>query len=120
MIHLDKQLSLHFNINEFRCKCCNEVKVNNALLYLLEAIREHFKKPVIITSGYRCEKHNKKVGGSINSQHLKGFASDIIVAEVEPFEVYSYCEKINKYGGLGKYDTFTHVDVCIKPRGRRF
>lgn len=44
--------------------------------YLLEPIRERFAVSMIITSGYRCEKVNKLVGGASNSQHRKGEAVD--------------------------------------------
>lgn len=43
---------------------------------LLDPIRERFATPMIITSGYRCEKVNKMVGGKDNSQHRKGEAVD--------------------------------------------
>lgn len=47
---------------------------------LLEPIREKFATPMIITSGYRCEKLNKLVGGVDNSQHMKGEAVDFCFA----------------------------------------
>lgn len=43
---------------------------------LLEPIREKFATPMVITSGYRCERLNKLVGGVDNSQHRKGEAVD--------------------------------------------
>ena len=43
---------------------------------LLDPIRERFAVPMIITSGYRCEKLNKLVCGVDNSQHMKGEAVD--------------------------------------------
>lgn len=43
----------------------------------LDDIREKYGKPIYITSGYRCEKLNKKVGGKPNSQHLKAEAVDL-------------------------------------------
>lgn len=43
---------------------------------LLDPIHERFAVPMIITSGYRCEKVNKLVGGVDNSQHMKGQAVD--------------------------------------------
>ena len=33
--------------------------------------------PIIVTSGFRCEAVNRKVGGVRNSQHLIGQAADI-------------------------------------------
>ena len=47
---------------------------------LLDCIRERFNVPMIITSGYRCEKLNKLVGGVDNSQHMKGEAVDFCFA----------------------------------------
>ena len=47
---------------------------------LLDPIREKFAVPMIITSGYRCEKLNKLVGGVDNSQHMKGEAVDFCFA----------------------------------------
>ena len=43
---------------------------------LLDSIRDRFAVPVIVTSGYRCKRLNKLVGGVDNSQHVKGEAVD--------------------------------------------
>lgn len=45
---------------------------------ILQPIRDSYGKPIIVTSGYRCPKLNKAVGGSSTSQHLKGEAADLI------------------------------------------
>lgn len=42
------------------------------LLNALQVIRDNLGKPIKITSGYRCPKLNKTVGGVHNSSHLKG------------------------------------------------
>ena len=47
---------------------------------LLDPMLERFAVPMIITSGYRCEKLNKLVGGVKNSQHMKGEAVDFCFA----------------------------------------
>lgn len=47
---------------------------------LLDPIRDKFATPMIITSGYRCERLNKLVGGVDNSQHMKGEAVDFCFA----------------------------------------
>lgn len=103
-------LSIHFDKNEFKCPCCGKVKVSQSLVYLLEAIREHFNKPINITSGYRCPKHNMEVGGAGNSQHLYGTAADITISGIKALDVYDYCDKLNLLGGVGKYNGFTHID----------
>ena len=49
----------------------------NYTMERLDEIREKYGKPIIITSGYRCQELNKKVGGKSNSFHLKGLAADL-------------------------------------------
>jgi zinc D-Ala-D-Ala carboxypeptidase len=44
---------------------------------VFEPIREHFKKPIFISSGYRSKELNELIKGSANSQHCKGQAIDI-------------------------------------------
>lgn len=44
---------------------------------VLERIRALVGKPISINSGYRNVTHNRRVGGSTNSQHMKGQAADI-------------------------------------------
>lgn len=48
----------------------------NLVVNLLDPIRKYFATPMIITSGYRCKRLNKLVGGVDNSQHRKGEAVD--------------------------------------------
>lgn len=107
------KLSPHFHSHEFTCRCCGELHpdgVPTALLDVLEDVRAHFGQPVFVNSGYRCERHNAAVGGVPNSQHLLGTAADIDVKNVAPIEVFMYLDPAHD-GGLGKYSTFTHVDV---------
>lgn len=44
---------------------------------VLDPLREKFGQPIIVTSGYRCEKLNSAVGGAKGSQHTLGEAADI-------------------------------------------
>ena len=104
-----KRLSEHFHEAEFLCPDCGQVKVDPHLVEVLEMIRANFDRPVIINSGYRCDIHNKAVGGSPNSQHLKGKAADIVVQGVSPAKVQQYLAGFDV--GVGSYKTFTHVDV---------
>ena len=102
----------HFKESEFACKCCGETKPSSELMAVLQLVRIHFNKPVVITSSYRCSKHNAAVGGAKGSKHLDGIAADIQVKDVEPFEVHHFLDSIfpNSYG-LGYYERFTHIDV---------
>ena len=44
---------------------------------VLDPLREAWGAPIIITSGYRCEALNARVGGVKNSYHTRGMAADI-------------------------------------------
>lgn len=54
--------------------------LNKLVENVLDPLREKYGKPIMISSGYRCEKLNKAVGGAAKSQHLTGKAADICVA----------------------------------------
>ena len=113
-------LSTHFSSHEFECQCgCGFDEIDLELIEVLEDMREHFGVSVRINSGCRCVKHNKAVGGTKNSQHVKGTAADIVVLGVSPSEVHTYLadQYPNAYG-LGRYNTFTHIDV--RPRKARW
>lgn len=43
---------------------------------VLQPLRDRVGVPISITSGYRCERVNKAIGGSLNSHHLSGYAAD--------------------------------------------
>lgn len=51
--------------------------LNDLVINVLDPLREAYGKPIRVTSGYRCARLNKAVGGVENSQHMKGQAADI-------------------------------------------
>ena len=112
------KLSTNFNSSEFDCHgsgCCSSTLVDDKLVTYLQQIREHFGKPLNISSGYRCATHNKNVGGATNSRHAKGQAADIYITGVTPAEIAKYAESIGILG-IGLYETnsdghFVHVDT---------
>lgn len=106
-----KKLSANFSVKEFACKDgTDKILIADELVTKLQQIRDYFNQPIIINSAYRTESHNKKVGGSPNSQHLKGTAADIVINGVAPLLIAQYAEYIG-CGGVGLYGGFTHVDV---------
>lgn len=50
---------------------------------VLDPLRRIIQKPIVITSGFRCEKLNKAVGGVANSWHQQGNAADIHIENEE-------------------------------------
>ena len=60
-----KALSANFHVNEFACQDSSDtIFVSSELVEVLQKIRSHFGKAVVINSAYRTEQHNKKVGGT--------------------------------------------------------
>ena len=100
-----KQLSPAFRVREFRClDGTDTILIDEGLVVLLQCIREHFGKPVHITSGYRTAEHNAAVGGSKSSQHLLGRAADFYVEGVPVATVAAYAETLLPgRGGIGRY-----------------
>ena len=99
-----RQLSPSFKVREFACKGSDVVLLDDELVVLLQCIREHFGKPVYITSGYRTAAHNAAVGGSKSSQHLLGRAADFYVEGVDVATGAAYAETLlPARGGIGRY-----------------
>ena len=101
----DRRLAPDFKVRELRCRDGSDtVMVDETLTVVLQCIREHFGKPVTITSGYRTAAHNAAVGGAKSSQHLLGRAADIRVQGVSVEEVAAYAESLMPdWGGIGRY-----------------
>ena len=109
----NKKLSANFRVKEFACSDGSDpIFIDLELVDVLQSIRTHFGKRVVITSAYRTPSHNRSVGGTTYSQHQYGMAADIKVEGVSPKKVAAYVGKLlpNK-GGIGRYSTFTHIDV---------
>ena len=110
------KLSDNFDSSEFECKCgCGFDDVHPELVEVLQEMRDDIGEPITITSACRCPEHNANVGGSKRSQHLNGTAADIVVKGCTPSYIYEYLD--NKYPdkyGIGKYNSFTHIDVRSK------
>lgn len=115
----NKKLSTNFRVREFACLDGSDpIFIDTELVNVLQKIRTHFGRAVTITSAYRTPPRNKSVGGTAYSMHLYGRAADIKVSGISPKKVAEYAEKIlPNTGGIGIYDTFTHIDVrSVKSR----
>ncbi len=117
----ETQLSAHFNVREFRCKCgkTHDTEINPNLVTNLEKLYKVLGcSKIVITSGYRCSAHDKAVGGNGTGQHTKGNAADIICYSqdgniISTKKVACKAQDIG-FRGIGNIDsTYTaiHVDV---------
>ena len=77
---LDRVLIPHFKFKEFICKCgeCHFSFVNEEALEVLEEVRELYDNPITFSSAYRCQQHNRNVGGAAYSDHQIGCGFDVL------------------------------------------
>ena len=90
---------------------------------ILDPLREAYGKPIIVTSGYRCERLNKLVKGSKTSQHRLGQAADIRTIEDTKEENKKLFDLIIELKLpfdqlINEYD-FDWIHVSYSPRNRR-
>lgn len=129
----------HFKPQEFKCGCDGQyctgypTYMKKEMLVLLEAIRIHYGKPIIVTCGLRCKTYNAKLNGSVQqSEHLKGKAVDfyqkgvtdtlahrkksVIWIKKQKNRGYIYGNGINSYGNKVNapyMGNALHVDVGV-------
>lgn len=118
----------NFKKSEFKCPCCGGYGsgIASSLLDVMQKLRDKYGN-TIITSGFRCIKHNQKVDGSYNSKHLTGqacdfyFGSGILTNQNKRIEVvneikkmpnvnYVYCNINGNHPGMG---SAIHVDTKL-------
>lgn len=131
-------ISLRLSRHEFACHCgCGFMAVDVELVDVLEDVADHFHLKTMadrcyihINCGCRCVEHNEKVQKQViknykpyssKSKHVFGMAADFhltlrfhngIIEKVNPGEVNDYLEDKYPYKyGIGRYSTFTHIDV---------
>ena len=115
------QLSVHFNVKEFACKCGkqHETPIDDNLITMLEKLYTSLDcSKIIVSSGYRCAEHDKSVGGNGSGYHTKGMAADICCygkngAIISSKLVCCTAQDLG-FGGIANINadyTYTHVDV---------
>jgi len=90
--------------DEFRCHCkdkeCRATMVFEGFIWVYERFRQAIGLPLIITSGFRCAKHNYDVGGVAISRHLVGCAVDIAINTLTDTYDLEAVERIAKNVGF--------------------
>lgn len=102
-MNLDDKITEHFTYGEvIKSKVAEASGMNNDVPQellpkiklvaenILEKVRAHFNKPVIVTSWYRCPALNQRISSNPNSQHTKGEAVDFVVQDTQNMKVAEY------------------------------
>lgn len=86
------------------------LKMQRSTLLKLDKAREIADMPFFITSGYRTQKHNERVGGVNGSSHTKGCAVDISASSsVQKFKIIDSALKAG-FNRIGVSGNFIHLD----------
>lgn len=103
----------YFSKDEFYSPDCSCDKINQNLVLALDYVRKQMGRPIVVNSGYRTVAHNEAVGGVSNSQHTLGNAADIHISSQHEGDQIEYWFKdyIGEECGVGRYNTFIHLDV---------
>ena len=95
----------------FACPCCGANYIDIRLERLVGHIEQRAGEKLTITSGYRCRKHNRMVGGSETSSHLKGLAADILT-DISRLRYRVIGEAIRLgFHRIGVGSNFVHLDI---------
>ena len=101
----------NFVYNEFKCPCCGKNETSEKLISLLDFIRNLIRTPMIINSGYRCKKHNKKIDGNPESEHLSGEGADIRCENSKMRYLLIDTALSVGFRRVGIGDTFIHLGI---------
>lgn len=85
---------------------------------LLQPVRDIYGKPMYINSGFRSPEVNKAVGGSPDSQHMKGEAADVV--SEHPAELVECLKRSGlDFDQCIQYSTFVHLSLKLSGTNRR-
>ena len=120
------QLSPHFNVQEFRCKCGkqHDILIADELISHLELLFSELGCSMItINSGHRCAAHDKAVGGSGGGFHVSGYAADIRCYDQKKALISSKLVSCKAqdvgFGGIANIDaTYTSTHTDARPSGK--
>ncbi len=115
------RIAKNFNKEEFDSHDGAEMSVQILsniieLVVELQKLRDAIGTSITVNSGYRSPEHNASIGGVLSSQHVLGRACDITADGINPNELGDLIEDlidegVLKIGGVGRYNTFTHIDT---------
>lgn len=112
----------YFKISEFACKCCSLAPMNMAFLAAVDELRHRYGKPLVVTSGYRCARHNQAVSKTgVSGPHTTGKAADFAVGRGDAYELTKLAFEMG-FTGIGFQQKgegrFIHLDTLPNGAGQ--
>ena len=108
----------NFSEAEFRCSHCGKQAMRPEFLSKLQALRNAYKRPMAVTSGYRCPDHPIEKVKATPGMHTTGLACDIGVQGADAHEVLRLAMQMGFTGiGVQQKGTgrFIHLDTRPAP-----
>lgn len=102
-------------------------RLKNLCVCLLQPIRNYYKKPIIINSGYRCLEVNRAVKSKDTSAHILGYAADIEIAGISNYKLakeisenFDYNKIILEYCEIGKINSgWVHIEYISADKNKQ-
>lgn len=106
-------LTHNLSRHEFACQCgCGFDTVDYELVKVIQRMCDYLETTVTINSGCRCQKHNRKIGGSLVSQHLQGRAADCVFNGIDVSTIWNLAMLwYPRVYGFGSYTWGIHIDT---------
>ncbi|MBU1067679.1 peptidase M15 [Patescibacteria group bacterium] len=96
---------------KFACPCCGENRIDLRIENLFDQLEALAGEKLMITSGCRCEAHNRAVGGANTSSHLAGLAVDISCKlSYLRFRIVGAAIRLG-FNRIGIGKNFIHLDI---------
>ncbi len=107
------------------CGCCGKSDMDDEFMRVLQSIRDEMQRPLKITSGFRCEKHNSKVSSTGKTgPHTFAKAADILISGADAMRLFAVAQK-HGVSGVGMSQRgdhakrFVHLDILSPDEGPR-
>lgn len=109
----------YFKFEDFACKHCGVNLMKEEFIDKCDELRERFRHPLIVASGYRCPEYNKKVSTTgEDGPHTTGEAGDFSVSRHDAYRVLAIAMTMG-FTGIGVQQKgggrFLHLDTLNEP-----
>jgi uncharacterized protein YcbK (DUF882 family) len=100
-----RRMTRNFVTSEFLCKHCGAAGIDPSFVSHLQRLRDYLQRPIIVTSGYRCQLHPVELAKGNPARfgrHTQGIAADITGPPLSAI-----------WQALAKFPVFTGVGVSV-------